>query len=138
MLKHPDFLPAALLLASHRIELPAGRFLFKRSAPVEYLHWILRGELLAVRQTPSGQEAVMMRGRAGEFFAEAALFTPHYTCDAITRKPAVLLCLPLFHLRQTLLSDPKFSDSFLRAVVMTLRRQCSRVERLRLHGAADC
>lgn len=137
MLKHPDFLPAALLLGSHRLEMTAGQSLFKRGAPVACLHWILHGELLAVRQTPSGRKAVMMRGEAGEFFAEAALFTRHYSCDAIVRKPAVLLCLPVPLLRQTLLSDAQFSDAFLRTVVMALRRQCSRVERLRLHGAAN-
>ncbi len=137
MLKHPDFLPPALLAAAHRMALSAGQSLFQRGAPVEHLHWILRGEVLAVRQTPSGQDAVMMRGRAGEFFAEAALFTPHYTCNALAPKPAVLLCLPIPTLRRALVGDPQFSELFLRAVVMALRRQCSRVERLRLRSAAD-
>lgn len=137
MLKHPDFLPAALLTASRRLELPAGQALFNRGEAVEHLHWILRGELLAVRQTPAGQEAVITRGHAGEFFAEATLFTPHYTCNAVARKPTLLLCLPVTTLRHELLGNPKLAELFLRSVVMALRRQCSRVERLRLHGAAD-
>jgi CRP-like cAMP-binding protein len=137
MLKHPNFIPLALLQSSRRFELLAGQHLFARGAPVEYLHWVLRGELYAVRTTPSGQEAVMMRGHAGEFFAEAALFAPLYTCDAIARKPAVLIGIPVANLRQTLLTDSAFSNAFLSTVVMGLRRQCSRVERLRLRGASE-
>lgn len=137
MLKHPDFVPLALLQSSRRFELAAGQHLFTRGAPVQYLHWVLRGELCAVRSTPSGQEVVMMRGHSGEFFAEAALFAPFYTCDAIARKPVVLIGFPVETLRQALLTDPGFSNSFLGAVVSGLRRQCSRVERLRLRGASE-
>lgn len=137
MLKSPDFLPAALLTASRRVELPAGQYLFRCGEMVERLHWIVRGELLAVRPTPSGQEAVITRGRAGEFFAEASLFTPKYTCEAVARKPSILLCIPAQELRSTLASNPEFSELLLRSTVMALRRQCSRIERLRIHGAAD-
>lgn len=137
MLKNPEFLPAALLAVSRKFELPTGQYLFRCGEPVERLHWILRGELLAVRQTPSGQEAVITRGRAGEFFAEASLFTPNYTCEAVARKPCVLLCIPAHDLKSALASNSEFSGLFLRSTVMALRRQCSRIERLRIHGAAD-
>lgn len=137
MLTIPDFLPTSLLAASRRFTLSAGERLFTLGAPVEQLHWVCRGELQAVRQTPSGQGAVIMRGRTGEFFAEASLFTPHYTCEAAARKPCVLLALPIVQLRLALATDAKFSELFLRSTVMALRRQCSRIERLRLRSAAE-
>jgi CRP-like cAMP-binding protein len=137
MLKPPDFLPTTLLVASQRVELPAGERLFTLGAPVTQLYWLCRGELQAVRGAPSGQESVIMRARAGEFFAEATLFTPHYTCEAIARKPCVLFGIPVAPMRSALATDAKFSEQFLRSTVMALRRQCSRVERLRLRSASD-
>jgi CRP-like cAMP-binding protein len=137
MLKMPDFLPPTLLATGQRLDVAAGAHLFVKGAPVEHLHWICRGELLAVRQTRPGQEAVIMRGAAGEFFAEASFFTPNYTCHAIARKPAVVLGFPLPALRQALATDAGFYERFLRSTVMALRRQCSRVERLRLRSATE-
>lgn len=137
MLKCPDFLPATLTVASHRVHLSAGQVLFACGTPVENLYWILRGEVVALRRTPSGQDAVITRGRAGEFFAESSIYAPSYDCDAVARKPAVVLALPLRTLRQALAEDAHFADVFLRTVVLSLRRQCSRVERLRLRGASE-
>jgi CRP-like cAMP-binding protein len=137
MLKQPDFLPATLLAVSQRLELATGGRLFTLGAPVTQLFWLCRGELQAVRATPAGQESVIMRGRAGEFFAEATLYTPHYTCEAVARKPCVVLAIPIEPLRSTLGTDAKFSEQFLRSTVMSLRRQCSRLERLRLRSASE-
>ena len=137
MLKCPDFLPATLIVASHRVHLSAGQVLFACGAPVENLYWVLRGEVVAQRPMPSGQNAVMMCGRRGEFFAESSLYTPVYDSDAVARTPAVVMALPLPTLRQTLADDVHFSDVFLRLMVMALRRQSSRVERLRLRGASE-
>lgn len=133
----PDFLPTSLLATARRFALSAGERLFTLGAPVEQLHWVCRGEIQAIRQTPSGQGAVIMRSRPGEFFAEASLFTPHYTCEAVARKSSVLLGLPITQLRLAMATDTKFSELFLRSTVMALRRQCSRIERLRLRSAAD-
>lgn len=133
----PEFLPKTLLAASRKFNLPAGERLFTLGAPVEHLHWVCRGEVQAMRQNPSGQDAVIMRGRRGEFFAEASLFTPFYTCDAVARKPCLLLGVPNLELRLALANDAKFSELFLRSTVMALRRQCSRIERLLLRSAAE-
>lgn len=137
MLKSPDFLPATLTVASYRVHLSAGQVLFACSAPVENLYWMLRGEVVALRRMPSGQDAVLMRGCSGEFFAESSMYMPVYDCSAVVRKPAVVLALPLRTLRQALADDAHFADMFLRNVVLSLRRQSSRVERLRLRGASE-
>lgn len=137
MMTPPTFLPASLLALSSRIELPAGGRLFALDSPVVQLFWLFRGEIQAVRIAPSGQNIVMMRGRSGEFFAEASLYTPLYTCEAIARKPCVLLGIPVAELRLALVSDTKFSDQFMRSTILALRRQCSRVERLRLRTASE-
>lgn len=137
MLKPPEYLPATLLAVSKRIELPANASLFKLGEPVAMLHWLMRGDLQAIRTTPSGQTVVMMRGSTGEFFAEASLFTPHYTCTALVRKPSVLLGIPVAGFRAALATNAHFSEMFLRATVSSLRRQCARVERLRLRTATE-
>jgi CRP-like cAMP-binding protein len=137
MTKQPEFLPPTLMAVSKRLELPANEYLFRLGSPVEQLYWLIRGELQAIRTAPSGQELVMIQGRAGEFFAEGSLFTPQYTCTALAKKPCVLLAIPMASFRSTLATDVKFADMFLRATVSSLRRQCSRVERLRLRTATE-
>jgi CRP/FNR family transcriptional regulator, dissimilatory nitrate respiration regulator len=137
MMATPDFLPKSLVAVSRRFTLAAGERLFALGAPVEQLHWVCHGEIQAVRQAPSGQAVVIMRGRPGELFAEASLFTPHYTCEAVARKSCVLLATPIVQLRLAMATDAKFSELFLRSTVMALRRQCSRIERLLLRSAAE-
>ncbi len=137
MLKSPDFLPSTLTVASHRVPLSAGQALFACNAPVEHVYWVLRGEVVALRRMPSGRDAVLMRGHSGEFFAESSMYMPFYDCAAVARKPSVVLALPLRTLRQALADDGHFADMFLRNVVLGLRRQSSRVERLRLRGASE-
>lgn len=133
----PDWLPAELAAHASRQEVAKGASLFRTGDAVDRFHFVQSGELAAIRYLPNGAEAVMLTARPGEFFAEASLFLPVYTCEARAFSDCQVLSwpAPLFH--TTLMRHPEAAMAFARTLAVNLRRQCSRVERLRLKSAPD-
>lgn len=133
----PSFLPQALLRDSTWVGLTRNERLFRVGEPVEHIHFVLEGELLAVRYLNDGSEAVMQRARDGEFFAQSAMLVPLYSCDARAVAPTEVVRLPVRELRAALSSDGAFALAFTGQLAADLRRQCTRVERLRIKRARD-
>lgn len=133
----PGWIPAEL--APHAVEhtVPKGASLFHTGDAVGRFHFMLVGELAAIRCMPNGAEAVMLTARAGEFFAEASLFLPAYTCEARALSDCRVSSWPAHLFREALMRHPEAAMAFARTLAMNLRRQCSRVERLRLKGAPE-
>lgn len=63
--------------------LKPGEILFRQGEPAGLVFLIQRGRLSMVRATPAGDRISLHSGRAGELFAEGALFMDAYGCDAI-------------------------------------------------------
>ncbi|HEY3916318.1 MAG TPA: Crp/Fnr family transcriptional regulator [Stellaceae bacterium] len=57
--------------------------LFRQGEPTTAIFHILRGRLRMVRHLAAGDRMTIHTGRAGELFAEGALFSDVYQCDAI-------------------------------------------------------
>ncbi len=133
---YPDYFTKELIAGSRVITLSRGETLFHIGDHVTGIYYVLSGELKAVRRTPQGNEAVMMRARPGEYFAESALAIDRYVCDALCTTPARVLFLLKRNLLQAM-GQPAFATAFALALAGNARRQCSRYERLRLHKAKD-
>jgi len=133
----PEWIPPELRASAITVRLAKDESLFIPGEKVEYFYFLQSGELAAMRCMPNGAEAVMLSARAGEFFGEASLFLSHYTCTAQATAPCVLIGFSLARFSEALESVPGFAYSFTRILAMTLRRQCSRMERLRLKSATD-
>lgn len=133
----PSFLPPALLQESTRVALTRNERLFRVGEKVEHIHFVLEGELLAVRYLRDGSEAVMQRARDGEFFAQSAMLVPAYSCDARATSPTEVVRIPVRELRHALSCDGSFAMAFAGQLAADLRRQCTRVERLRIKRARD-
>jgi CRP-like cAMP-binding protein len=133
----PPFLPPALIQESTRVGLTRNERLFRLGEKVEHIHFVLEGEPLAVRYLNDGSEAVMQRARDGEFFAQSAMLVPHYSCDARAASPTEVVRIPVRELRDALTSDGSFAMAFAGQLAADLRRQCTRVERLRIKRARD-
>jgi CRP/FNR family transcriptional regulator, dissimilatory nitrate respiration regulator len=132
-----DWIPPELKAAAITVRLAKDESLFIPGDKVAYFYFVQAGELAAMRCMPNGAEAVMLTARAGEFFGEASLFLTHYTCTARAMTPCILAGISLARFSEALESVPGFAYSFTRILAMTLRRQCSRMERLRLKSATD-
>ncbi|WP_428541440.1 Crp/Fnr family transcriptional regulator [Profundibacter sp.] len=113
-----------------------GEALFREGQRVTGIYYVISGEVKALRHTSASDEAVMVRAKAGELFAESAIAAPRYTCDAMAVKPSELLFLANEDLDQAL-SDSEFTKALFLANAANARRQCSRYERVRLRSARD-
>lgn len=133
----PAFLPPALRREVSRIGLSRNELLFRVGEPVAHVHFVLEGEVLAVRYLGDGSEAVMQRARDGEFFAQSAMLVPNYSCDARSACPSEVARLPVEALREAIASDGAFALAYVGQLSADQRRQCTRVERLRIKRARD-
>lgn len=133
----PLWLPPELKETASTIKLAKGQPLFHTGDKADSFHFVRAGELAAVRCMPNGAEAIMLTAHAGEFFGEASLFQANYSCEARALSPCVLASINSERFCQTMAVHPEFSLAFTRILAMSLRRQCSRVERLRLKSATD-
>jgi CRP-like cAMP-binding protein len=61
--------------------------LFRQGEPASAVFLISRGRLRMVRHLPTGDRMTIHTGRKGELFAEGALFSDVYQCDAIAAEP---------------------------------------------------
>lgn len=131
----PAWLPPELNTCVTETTVLKGHSLFLTGDAVNRFYFVWTGELAAIRCMPNGAEAVMQAARAGEFFAEASLFTPRYTCEARATSDCLVLGWPVERFRENVFRHPETSLAFSRTLAVNLRRQCSRVERLRMKHA---
>ncbi len=133
----PLSFPDGLWQHSRRTELARGETLFVTGTPVHTVYLVERGELRAVRTLADGSEAVMMRAGPGELFAIASLFMPTYPCDAVAITATVVRALPRSDFEAALTAHPDFAAALVKTLAMGIKKQCGRVERLRLKRARD-
>ena len=63
--------------------LAAGDLLFRQGEPAHSIFLIRSGRMRMVRHLASGDRVTIHTGRAGQLFAEGALFSDIYQCDAV-------------------------------------------------------
>ncbi|HEX7968760.1 MAG TPA: Crp/Fnr family transcriptional regulator, partial [Stellaceae bacterium] len=83
-----------------------------------------RGRLRLIRHTVDDRRVVLHTARAGELFAEAALFSRTYHCDAVADTPARLRVLSKPKLLAAFRADPELALRFMAILarqVMSLR-----------------
>src|SRR5260370_34953952 len=62
--------------------------LFRQGDPATAVFLISRGRLRMIRHLAAGDRITIHTGRMGELFAEGALFSDAYQCDAVAAEPA--------------------------------------------------
>lgn len=133
----PSWFPDALLSVAKPAQLQRNEKLFELNAPAEAIYFVQAGEVCATRFLPDGAPAVMQRSRSGEFFAEAALCVERYTCEAVAAKASSVTRIPKTRLAELLRENTQFASRYIMAITADMRKQCSRVERLRIKRAQD-
>ena len=132
----PQYFTDELTRNFRLITLKKGEYLFHVGDRVEGIYYILSGEIKAIRNMMEGNECIMMRSHAGDYFAESALATDKYVCDGQCSKTAQFVFMPRNEISRAL-ENSVFSMNFSLALAKNSRRQCSRYERLRLNKASD-
>jgi len=76
------------LCASRLRDIPAAGAVFRQGDPAADIFLVVEGRIRLVRYTDEGEALTLFRARAGQTFAEAALFAGCYHCTALADKPS--------------------------------------------------
>jgi CRP/FNR family transcriptional regulator, dissimilatory nitrate respiration regulator len=76
--------------------------LFRQGDPVRAVYVVETGRIAMVRHTPDGRRVRLFSAGAGESFAEAALFSDTYHCDAVAEIASRVIVIPKAELRALL------------------------------------
>lgn len=136
------------MATARRRTLAAGETLFRQGDRATAIFWVETGRLRLVRHLPDGSLVPLHLARSGESFAEAALFSASYHCDAIAEVDSVVAVLTSQRLLSELRRDPEAALAFgaqmsrqvrdlrLRLELRNVRSAATRVE-MWLHLQAD-
>lgn len=119
------------------VAVEAEGFLFRLGDVPRDFYLVVEGEARARRYGTDGAEIVMQRARAGEFFAEAGMVAPRYSCEGYFPVASRVLRIPLVVIRQLITTNGEFALRFAQFLALSMRRQCARYERLRLKRAGE-
>lgn len=132
-----DWIPNEVMAAARRCRLQAGESLFRQGDHVHGLFVIESGRIRMIRHDSHGRPVVLFTGVKGDLFAEAALFSETYHCDAAAVTKATVCVYPKPILLSLLERDPTAAQKFMKLLaheVMSLRM---RLELLNIRSASE-
>ena len=106
------------------LKLTAGQTVFRQGAASTSFHQVKAGRVRLVRSLSDGIDVTLAVAGPGESFAEAALFSDRYHCDAIADTDCEVIVLSAAAIRKKLANDPKSASklaAFLAGQVRELR-----------------
>ncbi len=130
-------LPNALRPIGRSRTLLKDASVFHKGEPVRAVFLVVEGDIRLARFAPDGSEIALHRASRGDFFAEAALDSPRYHCDAIATRDTTLIEFPAAGVRELLASDPAFAREWASLLARQLHAARARLERLALRSAAE-
>src|SRR5712691_5007404 len=89
-----DQAPKSLRTRLRHRDLAAGATLFRQGDPAVAVYVIERGRIALIRHTSEGRRVTLFTAGLGESFAEAALFSEVYHCDAMAEVPSRVTVVP--------------------------------------------
>ncbi|BAS68361.1 Crp/Fnr family transcriptional regulator [Bathymodiolus septemdierum thioautotrophic gill symbiont] len=124
--------PAEIAIKGSMLQVEKNTYLFHCGENSDYLYFVIKGELRAIRYQLSGQKSTLMRATNYEFFATSSLCLDTYSCDGFAPVKTILWRIPKDKFYQSLGVSATLGKQFSLALSKELKKQCGRVERLRL------
>lgn len=115
-------LPAELQAIASVKALAAGQVLFAQHEQAEAVFVLQSGHIQLVNYTEDGHQINHYSVRAGESFAEVALFNQTYVCTAIATAPSCILVLPKQPFLMALKSYPDLAEMFIEQLARHLHQ----------------
>ncbi|MGO8916595.1 MAG: Crp/Fnr family transcriptional regulator [Stellaceae bacterium] len=131
-----DWLIADLPSAPLR-ELAAGQALFRQGDAATAIFAVERGRLRLVRHTVDDRKVVLHTARTGELFAEAALFSKAYHCDAVADIASRVRVLSKPELLRAFRGDPDFAQRFMSVLARQVMALRTRLELRSIRSARE-
>jgi CRP-like cAMP-binding protein len=118
-------------------DLAEGEALFAQGAAAAAVFEVLSGRLRLLRRTADDHLVALHTARAGDLFAEAALFSDAYHCDAVAAAPSRVRVFPKEGLLRALRSEPALFEAFSARLARQLQALRSRLELRNVRSARD-
>ena len=123
--------------ATRERRLEAGQALFRQGDATFGIFVVLKGRLGLVRHTSEGREVAVHVATVGESFAEAALFSDVYHCDAVAAVPSRVAVLPKQAVLKAFAADPAAALGFTARLARQVQTLRSRLENRNLRSANE-
>ena len=130
-----DWIPASLRRRSPLRELGSGEALFRQGDPVTAIYGLEQGRIRMVRHTIDDHRVALHTARVGELFAEAALFSDVYHCDAIADIPSRVRVLSKPNLLTAFDEDPRLAKRFMATLARQVMALRTRLEQRNIRSA---
>lgn len=127
----------ATLKSAKTRNLAATEVLFRQGDPAAAIFGLEEGRIRMVRHTVDDHVAVLHTVGKGAMFAEAALFSETYHCDAIASAPTRVRVYPKSETLQALLEDPVMAVSFMSSLAHQVQDLRTRLEQRNIRSARE-
>lgn len=108
--------------------LDAGEVVFRQGAAASTLYWLRSGRVRLVRHLQDGASVVLHVARGNATFAEAALFSETYHCDAVADIPSIVTPVPKTELLAALCIDRQSCLDLAQALASQVRELRAQLE----------
>ena len=112
-----------------------GDTLFRSGKKSSGLFRVLRGTVFLQRTTRSGDALILHRASAGDFFAEASIFSDTYHCDAICAVDSLVIRYGRRAILAIMHQDPAFASLFAQHLAEQVQRHRAHAEILAIRSA---
>jgi CRP-like cAMP-binding protein len=133
----PPQIDGALAALARPRRLARRHYAFRQGEQARAVFFVLEGEVQLCRVGRRGERIILHRARPGEWFAEAALWSGRYHCDAVAARPARLLEVPAGAFREALRRDSALAERWIALLSHRLQSARARAERAALSGAEE-
>jgi len=131
------WLPDALRAKATVIALEPRATLFRQGEPARAIFAVEAGGLRLVRRTVDDHPVTLHTARVGELFAEAALFSDTYQCDAIATQATRVRAFDKPALLAVLRHDPALAARFLEVLAHQVLVLRARLELRNIRSARE-
>lgn len=128
---------AGLFAAGRRSVLAPGEALFRQGDPADRVFLIERGRVRMMRRLASGGAVAMHTGRAGELFAEGALFAAAYQCDGVAAETASVMACGKAEMLAAFATSPSVALEMLERVTRQLHAARALIELRDIRSAEE-
>jgi CRP-like cAMP-binding protein len=132
-----DWIPNEITATARQRILQAGESLFRQGDQTYGIFAIENGRVQMVRYDIHGRSLVLFTAAKGELFAEAALFSETYHCDAVAVTEATVRIYPRPILLSLLGRDPIVAQKFIALLAQEVMSLRTRLEVLNIRPASE-
>jgi len=132
-----DWLPRTILDSAKSRDLVASEVLFRQGDAVSAIYRVEEGRIRMVRHTVDDHVAVLHTVGNGEMFAEAALFSNTYHCDAVASVPTRIRAYPKREMLKAILGDAKLATGFMSSLAHQVQELRTRLEQRNIRSARE-